>query len=151
MFVRTYILRTVASRPLSHLAVCALALLFSSCVFGGRVQAAGCAHRVENVQTAVDPFGKPLAADVVKVYSGGEFKYYRMPTGKTCNGPSCKSAPPSRMSSVPAVVSSERTDLSFLTNCVPVGYSLYCDGFVSWASMRPISVELDGLLRPPTA
>ena len=150
MFIRAHIRRTVACRPFSHLMVCALALLVLSAGINGRVHAAGCAHRTENVQTGVDPFGKPLAANVVKVYNGGEFKYYMLPTGKSCQGPSCENAPPSRMSSVPAVVNSERTDLSFLSSCLPIGYSLYCDRFVSWPGAWPASAELDGLLRPPT-
>ena len=151
MFARAHNLRAVACRPLSRLAVCALALLVLSAGLSNRAHAAGCAHRTENVQTSVDPFGKPLAANVVKIYSGGEFKYYVLPTGKSCNGPSCESAPPSHMNSVPAVVHSDRTDLSFLSNCLPIGYSHYCDRFVSWPAPWPASVELDGLLRPPTA
>ncbi len=150
MFVRAHILRTVACRPFSHLLVGGLALLVLSGGINGRARAAGCAHRTENVQSSVDPFGKPLAANVVKVYNGGEFKYYMLPTGKSCHGPSCESAPPSRMSSVPVVVNSERTNLSFLTSTSPIGYSLYCDHFISWPAAWPVSVELDGLLRPPT-
>lgn len=138
-----------ALRSIAHLTVWVMA--FAS-VFtqGSSVQAAGCVHRTENVSNGLDPFGNPLANNVLKIYSGGEFHYYVLPEGKPCNGPNCKGAPPVNMSSVPQVITSERCDLTFLANNSCVGTLHYFNQHVSWPTFRPTSPVLDGLLRPPT-
>jgi hypothetical protein len=117
---------------------------------GSVVQAAGCAHRTENVSIGLDPFGNPLANNVLKVYNGGEFHYYILPEGKPCNGPNCKGAPPKNLSAIPPLITTERCDLTFFKNNECVGTLLYCSQFVFWPSYRPASPVLDGLLRPPT-
>lgn len=111
---------------------------------------AGCAHRTENTSVSLDPFGNPLAANVLKVYSGGEFQYYAMPLGKSCKGPNCNGLPPSKMTTLPPVVASERCDLTFLSQSGFVRTLHYCNEFVFWSATRPTSPVLDGLLRPPT-
>lgn len=135
----------------SALPIACLAVVFAwSLVAGSSAQAAGCAHRTENMSNGLDPFGNPLASNVLKVYSGGEFHYYVLPEGKTCNGPNCKGAPPKNMAAVPPVITSERCDLTFLCKNESVGTLLYCNRFVFWPTVRPTSPVLDGLLRPPT-
>jgi hypothetical protein len=129
------------------------AVLFAAFSIGlsSAAQAVGCSHRTENASIGLDPFGNPLASNILKVYSGGEFHYYVLPQGKPCNGPNCKGTPPINMSSVPQVSTSERCDLTFLTNSASVGRLHYCSQYVFWPEMRPTSPVLDGLLRPPTA
>ena len=100
----------------THPVVCFLVVLALSVSLSSTAHAAGCAHRTENTANGLDPFGNPLASNVLKVYSGGEFRYYVLPEGKPCNGPNCKGAPPKNMSAVPPVISTERCDLTFLTN-----------------------------------
>ena len=130
--------------------VCLLVALAVSVSFNSTTQAAGCAHRTENAANGLDPFGNPLASNVLKVYSGGEFHYYVLPEGKPCNGPNCKGAPPKNMSAVPPVISTERCDLTFLANNEGVGRVLFCSRFVFWPTVRPVSPVVDSLLRPPT-
>ena len=140
-----------ANRLVAHWMVWAVAFVAFNTGFCNGVQAAGCAHRTENATNGLDPFGNPLASNILKVYSGGEFHYYVLPQGKSCNGPNCKGAPPSEMTSVPPVIASERCDLTFLTNGSSASRSHYfCDRFVFWPTTRPTSIVLDGLLRPPT-
>lgn len=139
-----------AWRLTMHRMVWALVFVALSMTFSSAAFAAGCAHRTENASNGLDPFGNPLASNVLKVYSGGEFHYYVLPQGKPCNGPNCKGAPPVNMSSVPQVVASERTDLTFFANNTSVGTLHYCNPFVLWPTFRPASPVLDGLLRPPT-
>lgn len=139
-----------AGRLLSHPWVCLLAFVALVSVSCGQVSAAGCSHR-ESTVVGLDPDGNPLPENVIKVYSGGEFRYYAVPNGKTCNGPSCNSAPATRMDSIPVVNISERADLSFLAGRSYSSFSLYCDRFLAWPDAWPVSLVLDGLLRPPTA
>lgn len=143
--------RLVSHRMVWAVAFVALNMGLGTGIFGTGLQAAGCAHRTENASIGLDPFGNPLASNILKVYSGGEFHYYVLPQGKPCNGPNCKGAPPSEMTSVPPVITSERCDLTFLSNALSVSRSHYdCDRFVFWPTTRPTSPVLDGLLRPPT-
>ncbi len=149
MYLATDNYRT-AWRLITHRTVCALVFVASIIAISSMTEAAGCAHRTENASSGLDPFGNPLASNVFKVYSGGEFHYYVLPQGKSCNGPNCKGKPPIDMSSVPQVITSERCDLTFLANNSSVGTLHYCNQFVFWPSYRPTSPVLDGLLRPPT-
>ena len=150
MFALISNLRTAAGRPLSHAFACLAVFVVLGVGFAGQASAAGCSHEGQSAVGGLDPYGKPLADNVIKVYSGGEFQYYALPTGKSCNGPNCKSAPPTRMDSIPVVNSSERADFSFLVCRSYSSYSLYCDRFVAWPNVWPTSLVLDGLLRPPT-
>jgi hypothetical protein len=139
-----------ALRLKTHQVVWLVLLAALSIGLGSGVHAAGCAHRTENSSLGLDPFGNPLASNVLKIYSGGEFHYYVLPEGKPCNGPNCKGSPPANMSSVPQVIMSERCDLTFLTNSANVGRTHYRNPFVLWLTLQPTSPVLDGLLRPPT-
>ncbi len=139
-----------AKRSWTYRMVWVLGLLVIGMGLNSTAMAAGCVHRTEGVSNSLDPFGKPLAGNVLKVYNGGEFHYYVLPEGKPCNGPGCKGTPPVNMSALPQVISTERSDLSFLSSIASVGAFLYCDRFVFWPTFRPISPVIDGLLRPPT-
>lgn len=144
-----------AWRSITHRTVWAIVFVASSMTLNiglsSVARAAGCVHRTEDVSNGLDPFGNPLASNVLKVYSGGEFHYYVLPQGKPCNGPNCNGKPPVNMTSIPQVITSERCDLTFLTSRAGVNHrSHYCDQFVLWPSTRPTSPVLDGLLRPPT-
>lgn len=142
-------LRPAVNRLLPHPLVCLLAFVVFGAGVSNEAFAAGCSHDL-STSVSVGPDGKPLADNVIKVYSGGEFHYYALPLGKTCNGPNCKSAPPTRMDSIPAVTSSERADLSFLAGRSCSSYLMYSDRFVAWPAAWPVSLVLDCLLRPPT-
>lgn len=141
---------STALRSPTHLIVWAMAFASVFTALSSNAQAAGCVHRTENVSNGLDPFGNTLASNVLKVYSGGEFRYFVLPEGKPCNGPNCKGAPPINLSSVPQVITSERCDLTFLANNSSVGRLHYFNQHVSWPVFRPTSPVLDGLLRPPT-
>ncbi len=142
-------LRSATCWLAKHLGVFALALFFSA-VCQHSLFAAGCSHSSDGTTISLDAFGNPLASNVVKVYSGGEFKYYALPTGSNCKGPNCRSAPAPKMSALPPATPNDRTDLTFLASVMPVGRSLYCDRYSVSPTAMPVSVFLDGLLRPPT-
>jgi len=134
----------------THRMVWVMAFVAMNTALSSAAQAAGCAHRTENTAIGLDPFGIPLANNVLKVYSGGEFRYHVLPQGKPCNGPNCEGKPPINVSSIPQVITSERCDLTFLANNTRVGTVHYCNQFVFWPTFRPTSPVFDGLLRPPT-
>ena len=90
MFAVISNLRTAAGRPLSHAFACLAVFVVLGVGFAGQASAAGCSHEGQSAVGGLDPYGKPLADNVIKVYSGGEFQYYALPTGKSCNGPNCK-------------------------------------------------------------
>jgi hypothetical protein len=139
-----------AWRLTTHRMVWLVVIVAFSMTFSSAAQAAGCVHRTENTSIGLDPFGNPLASNVLKVYSGGEFHYHVLPQGKPCNGPNCKGVPPINMSSVPQVITSDRCDLTFLTNNASVGTLHNRNQFIVRLILRPTSPVLDGLLRPPT-
>lgn len=139
-----------AGRLLIHLIVCVAVLVAFGMVFGSTASAAGCSHRFENAMQSLDPYGKPLANNVRKIYSGGEFQYYVLPVGEPCKGPNCKGAPPTNLAAIPPVIANDRCDLTLLTNSSIVGQSHFCGSSRLCLTMRPISQVQDGLLRPPT-
>ena len=113
--------------------------------------AAGCHDsRVGSSENGLDPYGNPLPENIVKKYSGGAFTYYVLPSGKSCHGPSCRSLPLASLTSQPAVASSERVDLTFLSQQVDAVQASSPRQFWFWPAECPCSPVLDGLLRPPT-
>lgn len=120
------------------------------CLMAVPAWAAGC-HDASGRSTirAADPFGNPLSDNIVKKYNGGEFTYYVLPDGIPCHGPSCRSLPPVNMTSQPAVVGSDRVDMTFLSGQVCVDESFFAGHYLCWRSVAPCSPVLSGLLRPP--
>ena len=123
------------------------------CMFSGLMNsplhAAGCHYSSETIQ-GVDPFGNPLALNILKTYNGGEFQYYAIPEGRACDGPSCRSVPPIHITSQPAVTTSDRVDLSFLVLVESIVEPFYAGPLCGCSASFVASPVLDGLLRPPT-
>ncbi len=120
-------------------------------LFAAPAWASGCHDlRVGATVHGLDPFGNPLPENIVKTYSGGEFAYYLLPNGKTCNGPSCRSLPPVNMTSQPAIASSDRVDITFLSQQVLAVRTSCVQQFWFSPAVCLSSPVLDGLFRPPT-
>ncbi len=151
MLLNTSILRQDVCRLIARATMLAVFFLAVGLVWGPNAQAAGCFHRFENAGNGLDPFGKPLAHNVQKVYSGGEFKYYVLPLSKPCKGPICRGVPPMNVASVPPVIANNRFDLTFFIDTSIAAQSHYCNHSMFWLAIRPISKVRDGLLRPPTS
>jgi hypothetical protein len=112
---------------------------------------AGCYHLQDYVVRTFGPDGNPLPANFRKLYDGGVFKYYRVPSGTPCDGPQCNSNPARSLASEPALMTHERITLSSLetkslhyTDQLPVARNLPVD------PLAFDSPTLDGLLRPPS-
>lgn len=140
-----------ACRQLTHLMVCVAIFVAFGFEFGSTSFAAGCAHPFDYTTKGQDPFGNPLANNVQKVYSGGQFHYYVVAVGGPCNGPNCKGAPTPSLASVPLLLTNDRSDLTLITSSSGIRLSHFCERSKLWPAMRPISQVHDGLLRPPTA
>ncbi len=140
--------RDSRSRPmgLAFVAACVLAMVWTQ----GNIYA-GCYHpRGDEPQVTLDPVGNPLPLNIRKVYEGGLFRYYALPTGTTCNGPTCKSAPVSTVAAVPSATAPDR--LTFSITASQAGFEIELP--LQRACLRD-STQIDdpflsGLLRPPT-
>jgi hypothetical protein len=140
-------------KPLQLLQNSLLGLFVAALIvsLAGPTFAAGCHTATHGLSVrGVDPFGNPLPENVVKTYNGGEFAYYILPAGKSCNGPSCRGLPPTNMTSQPAAGTSDRVDISCICNRNPAGETYYVGPLCLWPSSTLRSPVLGDLLRPPT-
>ncbi len=110
---------------------------------------AGCHDSRQSVQ-GLDPYGNPLAENIVKTYSGGEFNYFVLPTGRLCEGPACRGIPPITITSQPAVTSTDRVNITFGECRISAGERLRSGRLCYQLELNFCNPVLDGLLRPPT-
>ncbi len=131
---------------LAFVAACLLSMVWIQ----GDAQA-GCYHpRGDEPQVTLDPAGNPLPLNIRKVYEGGLFKYYALPTGTTCNGPTCKSAPVSSVTAVPAATAPDRLTFSIAASRAGIEIELPLLRVCPRDSTQIDDPFLSGLLRPPT-